>query len=153
MMWGTDVIRSQHEPFRIEPCRGQVTEHGPEVARAEKPRHIFEERQRRSRLDQYANGVGPHIARVASPPLFSGDAERLTGEPGGDNVAAPGHGVEGPHISMDGHAGEADGKHALAVGVAFDEPDRLPPEDETAEQSAPGPREEGELAHLTLHLR
>lgn len=52
-----------------------------------------------------------------------------------------------------GHVTASGAEHALAVGLVFNSGNCSPPEDETAKQSAPGPREEGELAHLTLHLR
>lgn len=52
-----------------------------------------------------------------------------------------------------GHVTAPCAEHALAVGLVFNSGNCSPSEDEAAEQAAAGSSEEGELTHLTLHLR
>ena len=118
-MRGTDVVRSERTPLRIEPEGGKVPEHGVE-SQGKVPWHVLEEDQRRRGLLDDSPDVRPEVARVGFAPSVSGDAERLARVAGRDEIhsAAPRAAVEGREIVPDRrliqgrvfHPGHEDGR-------------------------------------------
>ena len=98
-MRGADVVRSEHTPLRIEPEGGKVPEHGVE-SQGKVPWHVLEEDQRRRGLFDDPSDVRPEVARVVGTTSVPGDAERLAGVAGRDEIhaSAPRAAVEGREI-------------------------------------------------------
>lgn len=66
--------------------------------------HVLQERESRSHLANDSDGVGPEVAVVVGSALPAGDAERLAGETGRDDIhnSTPRLTVEGSHVVPDG---------------------------------------------------
>ena len=154
-MRGTDIVRSQHAPLRIEPDFGKVTKDAAKhassigISASEETGYILEEPEGSVTLSQYAKGVRPEVSGVQAAEAFPGLTVRLARKASGDDVARAGDGVEVPHVAVERHVGESGGEDALAVGIMLDKLHWFPSEDEAAEQSATGSGEEGEFAHVT----
>src|SRR3954470_1546290 len=102
-MWRSDAVRSQHEPFRIEPERGQVTEDDVEPANNESC-DVFHEDVARSYLANDASEVSPESAALASDPgAVPGVADVLAREAASNAIheAAPRSAVEGGNVVPD----------------------------------------------------
>jgi len=152
-MRGTDIVRSQHAPLRIEPRFGKVAEDAAEhassgsIAACEETGYVLEEPEGSVTFSQYAKGVRPEVSGVQSAEAVAGLGVRLAGEATGDDIARSGDGAEVPHVQVAGYVGEAGGEHSLAIGVVLDELHGLPSEDKAAEQAAAGSGEEGKFSH------
>jgi len=85
-VWGANGARAEHAPFRIEPERGQVTEDGSEVAVVNESWTVLQERESWSNHAKAFGSLGPHVAGVVGSGSLPGDAERLAGESGGDDI-------------------------------------------------------------------
>jgi hypothetical protein len=145
------VVCSQHAPSRIEPHRGQVTEHGSEVAGRSEPWDVFQERESRSNHAKHGGGCWPHVPLVVGSASLSGNTEGLARESCRHDIShAPiSLGVpiteECSDIAKDGgfveeSVGDARGKHSLTVDVSLDIPDRPPSNQPTAEEPAASAR-------------
>ena len=107
-MRGTDIVRSQHAPFRIEPRLGKVAKDAAEhassigISACEETGYVLEEPEGSARLSQYAKGVRPEVSGVQAAEALPGLTVRLAGKPAGDDVARSGYGVEGADVGVDG---------------------------------------------------
>ncbi|MFA5187091.1 MAG: hypothetical protein WC551_11465 [Patescibacteria group bacterium] len=85
-MRGSNIIRSEHSPFRIVPERGQVPEYGIEVSAGNKARYVFQECEAWSYDAKDFEGGRPHVAGVIGPGPLSGDGKGLARESGGNDI-------------------------------------------------------------------
>lgn len=153
---GADVVGSEHEPLRIEPDLGQVTQDLSEVPGGEEPRDVLQERERGSRVAENAGRLRPEVALVRGALPFPGAGEGLAGEAGDDEVDAtsPGGGVEGAHVVMDLEGLEGSVplprlEQGAAEGVELDGEDASPPEHLAGVEAPPaaGEQVQGAQAH------
>ncbi len=98
-MRGTQVARSQTDPFRIEPEIGHASEYGVESSNSE-PAHVLQEESAGSNVANDPLDMLPDPTLVGLGELLPGLAERLTREAGRDeiNPAAIREAVEGLEI-------------------------------------------------------
>jgi len=107
-MRGTDIVRSQHAPLRIEPRFGKVAKDAAEhassisISACEETGYVLEEPEGSVTLSQYAKGVRPEVSGVQAAEALAGLTVRLAGKPAGDDVARSGDGVEGADVGVDG---------------------------------------------------
>ena len=102
----SNVVRSQHAPFRIEPARGQVGKDLSEVGAAipgKETRDVLEKPVAGLYLAKHAEGVRPEVALVGVPEPLPGNGEGLTREAARDAIhdATPRSTVEGADIIQD----------------------------------------------------
>lgn len=99
----SDIVRSQHTPFRIVPAFGKVTQDGIEISRGKKPWDVLKECVAGSYLANDAECIGPHVAVVICTSTFTGNGEGLaqSREPRSDAIhnATKRGSVESPDIS------------------------------------------------------
>lgn len=101
---GTDVARTEHEPFRIEPEAGQRFENVAESCAAidaEQPSDVFEEEPLGPALGEDALDVRPQPPLIISTEALAGDAVALAGYASGDEIhrAAQEASVEGCQVA------------------------------------------------------
>ena len=109
-MRGTDIVRSQHAPFRIEPRFGKVAKDSAEHASSvsieacEETGYVLEEPEGSFTFSQYAKGVRPEVSIVEAAFPLPGLRVRLARKAAGDDVAAapPCFRVEGADVGVDG---------------------------------------------------
>ena len=122
----SDIGRSEHTPFRIEPERGKVGKNVGEPKR-NVPCDVLEESQAGSRLGEDASDLGPQMSLVGISESFACLAERLAGVSACDEIHAstPRTSVEGSEVRPDRsaiqglvfHPGHEDGR---GEGVPLD---------------------------------
>lgn len=98
-MSGPNGFRGKHQPFRIEPCRGQAAENEIEPPKREFV-HVFQEDESRSNLANDSLDVRPEPARVVDAKALSGRGDGLAREARNDEIhdATPGVAVEAREI-------------------------------------------------------
>ncbi len=108
-----------------------------------KSRHILQQYPIRFDLVDDANGVGPAVAKVRCGSPMAGNAERLAGKPGGNDIdsTTPRSPVECSNVVPDGEAVEHSvslplEQNLLAVFVDFDGANGSPAKQSACEKSA-----------------
>lgn len=98
----SNIRRPTKTPFRIEPERGKVRDHGVE-AQSKVTCDVLKENERRFALRDDACDVRPEVAFVFDAKLFAGDGEGLAGIARSDEIhcTAPAFAVEGCEIVPD----------------------------------------------------
>lgn len=107
------VVRAEHSPARIEPQRGQISEHDVEPATGEKG-GVLHEDVPGSNLANDSGHLHPEPAALSGDASSApGCANVLAGEAPADevDVPAPRSPVEGADVVPDGEAGE----HAVSL--------------------------------------
>jgi hypothetical protein len=102
-MRGTAVVRSQRQPLRIEPERGQGPKNLSGSTSSKEAWHVFQVDEPGSHLANHARDLGPQPSLVLGAELLPGDAPRLAGETGRDEIhaTAPRATIEGREIVPD----------------------------------------------------
>lgn len=77
MVWGANVVGSQHAPVRIVPRFGQITEDSPKIFVPKKSRHVFQERESGSYFANDPNCVGPEVALIVHSLTLASYRKRL----------------------------------------------------------------------------
>jgi hypothetical protein len=151
---GTNIIRSEHAPFSIEPELGQVTEHSPEASSSESW-GVFHKRESRSYLANDPRHVPPEsrACAVDTGPVSS-EADVLAREAPRHhvNTAAPCSAVEGAHVIPDREWRQASvvlpcDQHIGGVLLELDRADGPPSEQVPAENASTSAREKCQLMH------
>lgn len=158
-MWGANVGRSQHTPFRIEPEAGKPLKDSDKSASAQVGR-ILDEDPRRLDLSDDPLELKPEATPSASEPCASaGGADVLAGKSATDDVDSPSPWppVEGAHVVPDREPGEEPvalpgEEHTPAIRVKFDGANGVPSKDSASENSSPGPRKKCQLTHLCSRI-
>lgn len=100
-MRSAHVACAEHVPRRIEPERGQVTEHfteSPPVVSGKEPRNVLHEHESRSHVSNDPAILAPEARPLARESgALSGDADVLAGESAADDVDA-GESADGADI-------------------------------------------------------
>jgi len=95
------VACAEHVPRRIEPERGQVTEHfteSPPVVSGKEPRDVLHEHEARSNVSNDPVILAPEARPLAAESsALSGDADVLTGEAAAEDVDG-GESVDGADV-------------------------------------------------------
>ena len=116
-------------PFRIEPERGQVSEHRAEEAppfRRADPGDVFDQDPSGFKLANKSDDFRPHVALVGAAELLPGGAVGLAGEAASQDVRPGKASCTHPSdVLMAWDAGEVLGEHLARIGVTFHLPDRL----------------------------
>jgi hypothetical protein len=97
------VACAEHVPRRIEPERGQVTEHlaeSPPVVSGKEPRDVLHEHEARSNVSNDPAILTPEARPLAAEPgALSCEADILAGEPAADDVDSR-ESVDGTDVVM-----------------------------------------------------
>jgi len=140
---GTNIVRAQHAPLRIEPRFGQVPENRSKVAAPNKPWYVLQQRVPRSHFANDPDGFGPHIPLVVNSPLSPGNGERLAREARSDDIhdSTPRPPVEIANVRPDRERIEMAvflprEQDSLPVGVMLDRADGSPSKQLRPEQPA-----------------
>jgi hypothetical protein len=145
---GSNVGRSQHEPFRIEPALGQVSENGAEIRVSNESCRVFQKRSRRSNSAKGGDSLGPSVAVVIVAEFVARSGERLARKASGHDVDPPGEELGGE--SRDVVENREVGKRPVGLPssddrlpprVDFDRSDGFPTEQERRPKPAAGSRE------------
>jgi hypothetical protein len=150
----SDIVRSQHTPFRIEPQRGQVTEDSAKSANSE-GWGVLHEHEARSYLANDAGKLSPKAASLAvDSRSCSGNADVLTGKAARNdiNTASPRSSVKGANVVPNRERRETSiilsGEQSPSgIGVKFDGAHGSPSEQMPAEYSSTSAREKSQLIH------
>jgi hypothetical protein len=100
---GADVGRTEHRPFRIEPCIGQVSEYVSESP-VNETWNVLQDDVPWSRHAYCSDDGGPEVAVVVGAESFPGETEWLAGESCCDDIALLRG--NGPCVRVDRYAGE-----------------------------------------------
>jgi hypothetical protein len=108
-----DIVRAEHEPFRIEPERGQVAKNVSESASKE-PWDVLQEHDAGSHITNDGGDSGPEPALVLGATASAGDGPRLARESGRDEIhdSTPACAVEGSKVVPDRSRSQDSFRHA-----------------------------------------
>jgi len=158
------VGSAEHSPFRIEPHRGQVTEHNVKPARG-KERGVLHEDELRSNFANDSRHLFPEAGAFTRDAVASaGCADVLAGKPSRNHVdtASPRVSVKGSHVIPDRERLQnsiilALDEYSSGIGFIFDCADCSPSEQVSCEYASTSPGKEGEfpwaviIALLSIH--
>lgn len=144
----SDVNRSEHEPLRIVPCRGQVPENSVKPPRG-KQWGIFQERVAGSNLANDAEHLGPESGPFsfdARPPSRTADVLARETSRYHVNKAAPWSSVKGPNVIPNREGREyavilSGEQYARGIGLNLDSADGTPSEDCPSQNASTSARE------------